>query len=182
MRFPPSVPTIGLGSGRYSHHRSFPCMFSLNRAVVVAKQVSIFFALLPTLPILCQHKQLLDEPLYSRRLTFPNCQKSRNARVTMLRPLRLGDYGIVFTEYGLRVAHGERTFWLMGESQSNCIQQSFLFIPKLVARTQSMDRSLKRRISAQYQTLLSSFSNSRMAAYSVIRRKRHLACKHGSLP
>jgi len=46
-------------------------------AVVMAKQVSIFFALLPTLPILCQHRQLLDEPLYSRRLMFPNCQKSR---------------------------------------------------------------------------------------------------------
>jgi hypothetical protein len=43
-----------------------------------------------------------------KKADVPCLSEVKNARVSLLRPLRIGDYGIVITEHGLRVAHGKQ--------------------------------------------------------------------------
>jgi hypothetical protein len=86
-------------------------------AVMVAKQVHFPLNLVhafTNLPLLAIRRNDIF-----KKAKVPCLSEVKNARVTTLRPLRIDDYGIVFTDHGLRVAHGKHStlFYSNGESQ-----------------------------------------------------------------
>ena len=56
-----------------------------------------------------------------KKANVPCLSEVKNARVTMLRPLRINDYGVVFTEHGLRVARGKYGTLLHLNGESQCL-------------------------------------------------------------
>jgi hypothetical protein len=45
-----------------------------------------------------------------KKADVPCLSEVKNTRVSLLRPLRIGDYDIVVTEHGLRVAHSKQYY------------------------------------------------------------------------
>lgn len=119
-------------------------------------------------------KLFKEAKLQARHLTAVS-----NAGLTSFKPLVLGDFGIVWTERGLRVGKGE-----IRSVMYDCIFLHFLqsnhCTLKVAGRTANIALSTSTPTSARSRSLVYKYSSKRIPATSGLFHKLHHYCKHGN--